>query len=92
MARSRSASTKKKVVKQETVNKTPKKEQDMRLKEVGSKRIKTENTRGVNTPLHEKGVSHSIARRRKSSSAEPTVAGELRKQGRFSTGGVLKEF
>ncbi|XP_038562147.1 endonuclease 8-like 1 isoform X2 [Micropterus salmoides] len=84
VARSRSASTKKKVVKQETVNKTPKKEQDMRLKEVGSKRIKTENTRGVNTPLHEKGVSHSIARRRKSSSAEPTVAGPLRRSARLT--------
>lgn len=85
VARSRSASTtKKKVVKQETVNKTPKKEQDMRLKEVGSKRIKTENTRGVNTPPHEKGVSHSIARRRKSSSAEPTAAGPLRRSARLT--------
>lgn len=75
MARGRSDSTskKKKVAKQETVTKTPKKEKDARPKEAGSKGRKTEKSREVNTPQHKKG---SAARRRKSSSAEPT-AGEL---------------
>lgn len=63
---------KKKVVKQEGVTKTPKKEKDARLKEARSNR-KTEKSRDVNTPQRD---TRSNARRRKSSSAEPT-AGKL---------------
>lgn len=65
MARSRSASTtRKKVVKQETVAKTQKLK-----KEAGSKKKKTE----VNRPQHD---TRSTARRRKSS-VEPMTAGEF---------------
>ncbi|XP_044049175.1 endonuclease 8-like 1 isoform X2 [Siniperca chuatsi] len=81
VARSRSASTtKKKVVKQETVTKTLKKEKDAHQKEAGSKSIKTENTREVHTPQHEK---RSTARRRKTSSAEPTAEGPQRRSRRM---------
>ncbi|XP_023278238.1 endonuclease 8-like 1 isoform X1 [Seriola lalandi dorsalis] len=74
LARSRSESTtKKRVVKQETVTKTPKKEKDGGWKEARSKKKLTENSREVNTLQHEK---RSTARRRAGSSAAPT-AGEL---------------
>lgn len=81
------------MVKQETVTKTPKKEKDARAKEAGSKRRKTENTGEVKTPQHQK---RSAVRRRKSSSAEPTTAGELTIFSQneiklFSTGGALKK-
>lgn len=80
---------KKKVVKQETVTKTPKTEKDARAKEAGSKRRKME----VNTPQREK---RSTARRRKSSSAEQTAAGELmvfhQSETSFSSGVELTEF
>lgn len=55
------------------MTKTPKKGKDARPKEAKSKRQR-ENTRDVKTPQLGK---KSMARRRKSSSAEPTAAGEL---------------
>ncbi|XP_032380122.1 endonuclease 8-like 1 isoform X2 [Etheostoma spectabile] len=79
VARKRSESTSKKMVKQETVTKTPKKEKKARLKEAGTKR-KAEKSREVTAPQHEK---RSTARRRKSSSAEPT-AGPQRRSGRVT--------
>ncbi|KAI3371285.1 hypothetical protein L3Q82_023906, partial [Scortum barcoo] len=76
VAQSRSASmTKKITVKQETITKTPKREKDTHVKEAGYKRKKTGKTREAGTPQHEKTPA---ARRRKSSSTEPTAAGELK--------------
>ncbi|XP_031717113.1 endonuclease 8-like 1 isoform X2 [Anarrhichthys ocellatus] len=69
-----SSASKKNVVKQEAVTKTPKKEKDARSKEAVSKR-RTEKPREVNAPQHEK---RPTARRKKDSSAEPTT-GELMK-------------
>uniref|UniRef100_A0A3Q4AHT9 Endonuclease 8-like 1 n=1 Tax=Mola mola TaxID=94237 RepID=A0A3Q4AHT9_MOLML len=66
-----SASTKKKkVVKQQTGTKTPKKGKDVHVKKKASKRIKID----VNTPQHE---NKSSARRRKGSSAQPVDAGDI---------------
>uniref|UniRef100_A0A4W6DHV5 Endonuclease VIII-like 1 DNA binding domain-containing protein n=1 Tax=Lates calcarifer TaxID=8187 RepID=A0A4W6DHV5_LATCA len=62
-----------KVVKQETMLKTPKKREGICKKEAGSKRRKKENTQQVNTPQRAKRPAGD---RRKSSSAEPT-SGEL---------------
>ncbi|XP_040893454.1 endonuclease 8-like 1 [Toxotes jaculatrix] len=80
-AKGRTESTlKKKVVKQETVTKTPKKEKDVRPAEARSKRRQTEKAQEVKTPQNEK---RSAARRRKSSSAEPT-AGPQRRSSRVT--------
>ncbi|XP_049430261.1 endonuclease 8-like 1 [Epinephelus fuscoguttatus] len=80
-ARSRSESTsKKKGVKKETKTRTPKKGKDACPKEAGAKRRKAEKSPKVNTPQHEK---RSTARRRKSSSVEPT-AGAQRRSGRLT--------
>lgn len=72
MAKSRLASTtKKKLVKQESVTKkTPKTEKGLHAEEAGSKRIKKE----VNMPQDEKSLTVC---RRKSSSVAPKAAGEL---------------
>ncbi|XP_029290207.1 endonuclease 8-like 1 isoform X2 [Cottoperca gobio] len=81
VARGRSESTpKKKVVKQETATKTPKKEKDAHPKEAGSKRRETEKSEEVNAPQTKE---RSAARGRKSSSAEPT-AGAPRRSSRMT--------
>ncbi|XP_041794563.1 endonuclease 8-like 1 [Chelmon rostratus] len=79
VARSRSASATKKLVRKETVAKTPKNNKDARPKEAGSKRRKTE----ISAPPHEK---KSAARKRKSSgsSAEPTASCPQRRSGRVT--------
>ncbi|XP_069018172.1 endonuclease 8-like 1 [Embiotoca jacksoni] len=69
------STTKKKVVKQKAVTETAKKEKDVWLKETGSKRRNTEKTQEVNLLQRE---SRSNARRRKSSSAEPTAGPQRR--------------
>lgn len=56
------------------MTKTPKREKDARPKEAKSKRGKTDKPLKVNTARHEK---RSTARRRGSSNAGPTAAGEL---------------
>ncbi|XP_029993373.1 endonuclease 8-like 1 isoform X2 [Sphaeramia orbicularis] len=82
VSRGRSKSTlKRKLIKEETVIKTPKKEKDARLKEAGSKRRKTEKPQEINTPHREK---RSTARRRKSSSND-TAAGSQRQSRRMSS-------
>uniref|UniRef100_UPI0037E88D38 endonuclease 8-like 1 n=1 Tax=Semicossyphus pulcher TaxID=241346 RepID=UPI0037E88D38 len=81
VTKSRSGSTsKRKAVKQETVTKTLQKEKDVE-KEAGSKRRKTEKTGEVNTPQHKRA---STARRRKGSSAEPTIPGAQTRSGRVT--------
>ncbi|XP_075945268.1 endonuclease 8-like 1 isoform X2 [Anarhichas minor] len=72
-----SNASKKNVVKQEAVTKTPKKEKDARSKEAVSKRRKTEKPREVNAPQHEK---RPTARRKKDSSAEPTTGPQRRSE------------
>ncbi|XP_039988899.1 endonuclease 8-like 1 isoform X2 [Xiphias gladius] len=80
LARSPSESKiKEKAVRQETAAKTQKKEKDVRPKEAGSKK-KTQKAREVDTPPHE---NRANARRRKSSSAEPT-AGSQRRSSRIT--------
>ncbi|XP_031717124.1 endonuclease 8-like 1 isoform X3 [Anarrhichthys ocellatus] len=71
-----SSASKKNVVKQEAVTKTPKKEKDARSKEAVSKR-RTEKPREVNAPQHEK---RPTARRKKDSSAEPTTGPQRRSE------------
>ncbi|XP_034734092.1 endonuclease 8-like 1 isoform X2 [Etheostoma cragini] len=73
VARKRSESTSKKMVKQETVTKTPKKEKRARLKEAGTK--KAEKSREVTAPQHEK---RATARKRKNTSAEPAAGPQRR--------------